>query len=176
MRTVRAGFVVGDRLASPDRLVNIFRGAGGGRAVVFGGAGGGRAALRVICFCFGAVKAGGKGGGSGALGGAGATLTTRGFSILRGWTVAILGGGGTMAAGILRIDGGGGGFALGFVTAGGLLAGWRRTTLFLVVGVLRCTAFLAGLRLVRRLVAVGGVRTSRLLRARLLGFTTGNRG
>jgi hypothetical protein len=179
-RAARSGLDRGDRLAALDWLATTLRAARGGRLAALGGAGGGGAVLRAICFGFGAVKAGGSGGGSGAFGGAGAAFTTDGFLIICGWTVAIFGGGGgTMAAGALTIAGGGGGTIVrGFCATGFcFLAGARRTTLLLVVGRVRFTAFLTGLRLMRRLFAVGGVSARRLFRTRLLGFEiTGNLG
>ena len=176
----RIGLAVGTFLVALGRLAMILRGAGGGRMAALSGAGGGGATLRAIfCFGFGAVDLGGNGGGSGDLGRVGTTFTAGGFAILRGWTVAILGGGGTMAAGVLTIDGGGGDVNVRGVlaTGGSFFGAVRRTTLFLVVRFARLAAFLAGLRVVRRFVAVGGVRTRRSFRTRLLDFEiTGNFG
>lgn len=181
------------RRSDPDRTdamdfgndatcLGLARVAGGGRMATLGGAGGGKTP-RAICFGFGIVDAGGNGGGAGALGGTATTLIAGGLAILRGRTVAITGGaGGAMAAGILAIGGSGRGAIIrGFLatdgTGGCFLVGVRRTVLVLVLGLDRLTVRLAGLRLVRRFVAVGGFRTRRLVRTRLLDFEiTGNFG
>lgn len=133
--------------------------------------------MRAICFGFAAVDTGGNGGGPGALEGAGSNFATDGVTILRGWVAAILGGGGG-AMGPLAIVGGGGVNVRGFLATGGcLILGARRTILLLIGGLAGLTAFLAGLRLVRRFVAIGGVRTRRLVRTRSLVFEiTGNLG
>ena len=179
-RAAGVGFAFGTRLAALDRLATTLRVAGGGRVAALGGAGSGGAKLRAICFGFGAVDLGGNGDGSGALGGAGTAFAAAGFAILRGWTAAILGGGGgAMGLGILPIDSGGGDAnVLGFLTTGGcFLSGARRTTLFLGVRLACLTVFRAGLRLARHFEAVGGVRTRFLVRTLLLDFEiTGNLG
>ena len=170
----------GVSFASGIRLATILRVAGGGHVAALGGVGGGGAKLRAICFGFGAVNLGGNGGGSSALGGAGTAFAAAGFAILRGWTAAILGGGGgAMGLGILPIDSSGGDANfIGFLETGGcFLSGARRTTLFHGVRLACLTVFRAGLRLARRFEAVGGVRTRFWARTLLLDFEiTGNLG
>jgi hypothetical protein len=172
----RTGRAFGTTWDALGLLTSTLLGIGGGRMADLAGAGGGGATLRAIfCFVFGAVEAGGSGGGSGALGGVGTTLTAGAFAIFRRFAGAILGGGGgAMAVGVLRILGGGGDASLrgAFVTGGSFLVGVRRTTLFLVVRFVRLMAFLVGLRLARRFTVVGGVRTSRLFPNRFLDFET----